>query len=86
MRTAAELAKQYADLKDEAINLIKELVGHKKIGFDEAIEDDANNFITHVNRTNVYFDGGTESYPLHLLSMQDAFSIIIKLENQIKTK
>ena len=59
-------------------NAIKVRVGDTKVEIEH--EDEYNNNLVAIDKDSVYFNGGSEDYPLDELSIKDMLEILFILE------
>lgn len=78
MATAEILREDYNVLRYRIENAIKVRVGDTKVEIEH--EDEYNNNLVAIDKDSVYFNGGSEDYPLDELSIKDMLEILFILE------
>lgn len=78
MATAEILREDYNVLRYRIENAIKVRVGDTKVDIEH--EDEYNNNLVAIDKDSVYFNGGSEDYPLDELSIKDMLEILFILE------
>jgi len=67
-------------LKAEVIKELRKHLGKKRVELENGFEDEANNDIIAIDRDNVYFNNGVDSYALSGLGLLDAIYLIGMME------